>query len=302
MSWLVAGLQVICLLVFAARWFKGYYYYEKEVEFMRDRTAEILDFINKSKPGGVSNDLSSLLAYNAESIVAFNLVKNMIKKKILAKAEPEEYDVSDDEEEIKDDQEHRMHRLRQCASVLDLRQQSNEAEEDSEHAGHETDDKTDPQSSEEKSAAESPNEEPPEENDQISVRKDWTIQNHVVNSRKNIVPHRHWLRSLQDHQRRLLKMALSKRAVKNCTNTQHNLREYRLTHPGDYCVVNNKKYQAIDIMKLYIHWESDQVIHYANCIEKGSGGRIWHEAVQNAGSKPAQQQPGEKPQGGDQRS
>lgn len=113
--------------------------------------------------------------------------------------------------------------------------------------------------------------------------KSLTVQSLITGKRKPIQPHRHWCRGLQEHQVKVLNMALTKRATANCTNVQNNLKMFRFVNANDYCIVNDKQYNAIELMKLYIQWESDQVIYYANCLQKGAGVRIWHTSSEHKG-------------------
>jgi len=111
--------------------------------------------------------------------------------------------------------------------------------------------------------------------------KSLTVQSLITGKRKPIQPHRHWCRGLQEHQVKVLTMALTKRATANCTNVQNNLKMFRFVNANDYCIVNDKQYNAIEVMKVYIQWESDQVIYYANCLQKGAGVRIWHTSSEH---------------------
>lgn len=117
--------------------------------------------------------------------------------------------------------------------------------------------------------------------DRKTQDKALTVYSLITGKRKPIQPHRHWCRGLAEHQLKVLTMALTKRATANCTNVQNNLKMFRFVNANDYCIVNDKQYNAIELMKVYIQWESDQVIYYANCLLKGSGVRIWHTSSEH---------------------
>lgn len=108
-----------------------------------------------------------------------------------------------------------------------------------------------------------------------------TIENLIQNSKTPIAPHRHWMRYLDESSHQILLIALKKRAVNNCTAVQTNHKSFRLVNNTDRFTFEDKEYAVGDILRNYIRWESDQVIHYANCLTKNYGSKIWHEAVLN---------------------
>jgi len=108
-----------------------------------------------------------------------------------------------------------------------------------------------------------------------------SVENLIQNSKTLIAPHRHWMRSLDESSHQILLIALKKRAVNNCTAVQTNHKSFRLVNNTDRFTFEDKEYAVGDIMRNYIRWESDQVIHYANCLTKNYGSKIWHEAVLN---------------------
>lgn len=107
------------------------------------------------------------------------------------------------------------------------------------------------------------------------------VENYIQNSTLPIPPHRHWMRSLDEASHKILSMALRKRAIKNCTAVQTNHKTFRLVNNSDMFTFEGREYRVGELLKNYIRWESDQVIHYANCLKKNYGGKIWHEAVLN---------------------